>query len=117
MPKLSFEALNRFCSEHPGLAWVLFVLLFVTFASCLARAHDWYPPECCNGEDKGGDCRKVAADELEEADKGCWIYRPTGNKFCGAQVRPSQDRYFHVCIGNKSHDKGKSYCAFVLQGT
>lgn len=102
---------------RPFIAIVLAIVAIVLFGWTLAQAHDWYPPECCNGEHQGGDCRRVSAEDLEEADKGCWVYRPTGNRFCGAQVRPSQDRYFHVCIGNKTWDKGKSYCAFILQGT
>jgi hypothetical protein len=101
---------------RPFIAIVGLVVIII-FSISLALAHDWYPPECCNGEDRGGDCRKVGTEDLQESDKGCWVYLPTGNKFCGAQVRPSQDRYFHVCIGNKPHDRGKSYCAFILQGT
>jgi hypothetical protein len=88
-------------------------LIVVLAASCLvvyaAKAHDWYPPECCSGRD----CAPVDSTDLVEIDNGCWRQLSTGLKFCGTQVRPSQDKHWHVC-----HNASGSipYCVFIQNG-
>lgn len=78
-----------------------------------ARAHDWYPAECCHGKENGGDCEPVEADTLVPAkEQGCWIYLPTAVKFCGQQVRMSPDKHWHVCIG-VSESGYTPHCVFI----
>ena len=83
-------------------------LLILCLLASPALAHSWYPPECCSGRD----CMSVRAEDMQEVDGGCWKYLPTGAKFCGAQVRPSQDKNWHVCISAA----GFPYCAFIQTG-
>lgn len=88
------------------------MLRLVLAAMFLLPAHSWYDPQCCGGTD----CQPVPADSLIELSEGRWRYLPTGNVFERTQVHPSRDGKFHVCIGNKAHDKGRSYCVYILQG-
>lgn len=76
-----------------------------------AVAHSWYDPQCCSGSD----CRPVSAEDVIETEKG-WKHLPTGIEFTHDMVKPSKDRHFHVCIGNKPFDLGKPYCIYILQG-
>lgn len=80
--------------------------------SAYILVHSWYDPECCSDTD----CRPVVASDVAETGNSEWTYLPTGNKFTGHQIKPSRDGRFHVCIGNKPHDMGKSYCIYILQG-
>lgn len=77
--------------------------------------HSWYDADCC-GE---GDCVPVPATDVVEIEGG-WKYLPTGNEFRNEglirRIRPSRDRNFHVCIGKKAHDLGRSYCIYILSG-
>lgn len=77
----------------------------------MAFAHSWYDPECCSGSD----CYPVPAEDVTETDTG-WKHLPTGTEFTRDMVKPSRDRRFHVCIGNKAFDHGKPYCIYILQG-
>ena len=49
----------------------------------------------------------------EQAD-GSWKHLPSGLIFKRHQINPSQDRHFHICVGEHS---GLPLCAFVLQGS
>lgn len=103
------------------LIWVAFVLL----SECMyrkAHAHDWYPRHCCSETD----CHKVAVDELEEQKDGRWKHLPSGVIFEKDRTYPSQDRHWHVCIGdvvnydgggNVTIDAGKRpLCVFIQMG-
>ena len=105
------QAFERACT-HPLVAAAA-VGLIILFALTLAQAHDWYPPECCSGRD----CFRINADELVETRNGDWLYVPRNIIFPRDKVRPSQDRHFHVCIGNSGYNDGVPLCAFVLQGS
>lgn len=91
---------------------ILFLVILLAWA-LPALSHDWYDPECCGGND----CRPVPSLEIEEIDGG-YRHIPTGAIFLwkNGQVKPSRNRNFHVCIGNKPHDMGKPYCIYILQG-
>jgi len=84
------------------------LLALAIFIASPALAHSWYPMVCCHDRD----CFKVHAVDMEEVDDGCWEYRPTGVRFCGEQVKPSQDKYWHVCIS----PAGNPVCAFIQMG-
>ena len=91
--------------------WLIAVLTasVLVVGSTKLLAHDWYEPQCCSGSD----CRRVPMEDLAEMDKGCWKYLPTGAVFCGSRVRPSQDRYWHVCI----NPNNIPYCAYIQNGS
>ncbi len=74
----------------------------------VAPVHNWYPSQCCGQQD----CRPVPCDQLVE-DRNGWLFIPTGNRFTPLQVKPSEDRYCHVCLGLT--DK-RSLCAFIVSG-
>jgi hypothetical protein len=78
-------------------------------ATLIAPAHSWYPSQCCGQQD----CQPVPCDQLVEDKDGRWLYIPTGNRFDPLQVKPSEDRYCHVCLG--LIDK-RSLCAFIQTG-
>jgi hypothetical protein len=73
-----------------------------------AHSHDFYAPECCSGRD----CHPVDQTDLEELDHGCWRQISTGLKFCGTQVRPSEDRRWHVCNSGTI-----PYCVYIQNGS
>jgi hypothetical protein len=56
-----------------------------------AYAHSWYPHDCCHD----ADCRPVPCEELVETRNGI-MWRGVV-LFNDAQVKPSQDRFCHVC--------------------
>jgi hypothetical protein len=97
-------------------AVIVGIVIIILFACILgAGAHSWYPAECCNGQEDGGDCRPVPSTSLVPVagETGCWIYGPTATKFCGNEVRSSPDGLYHVCIS----DNGYGHCAFIPPGT
>lgn len=87
-------------------------MLKTVLISFVVLAHSWYDPTCCGGDD----CRPVPATELIEIEEGKWKHLPTGAIFKKVQVHPSKDGRFHVCIGNKNHDRGRPYCVYIVQG-
>lgn len=89
----------------------LFTVPFLIALISIARGHGWYDPQCCSDTD----CRPVHADEVIETERG-WKHLPSGVEFTRDMVKPSRDRHFHVCIGNKPHDRGRPYCIYILQG-
>ena len=93
-------------------AWVATVLAVAVFVLLITHAwgHDWYEPQCCSGRD----CHPVDQTDLVEIENGCWKQLSTGLKYCGAMVRPSQDRHWHVC---HSPGGGVPYCAYIQTGS
>jgi hypothetical protein len=83
------------------------------FVAAYILVHSWYDASCCSDND----CRPVPADSVAETGVNEWTYLPTGNKFTGDQIKPSRDGKFHVCIGNRDYDMGKSYCIYIVQGS
>ena len=81
---------------------ILVLLLFIT----PALAHDWFPPECCNGQD----CKPVSCDELIDQDDGSVKWN--NYTFPSLRVHPSQDRHCYVCIYSVN---GMPLCAFIQQ--
>lgn len=93
------------------MAFFFFAIAFSIYAIRISGAHSWYDLECCSNND----CNPVASEDVIETDKG-WKHLPTGPAFTKDQVKPSKDRRFHVCIGNKAWDQGRPYCIYILQG-
>lgn len=86
---------------------MILLLLLSLYSS--AMAHSWYGNECCNQRD----CRPVPVTDLTENADGSWTYLPRQITFPKHQVKPSQDRNHHVCIGVHSN---QPLCVYVLQG-
>jgi len=71
-----------------------------------ARAHDWYDPACCNGQD----CQPVAFGRVTATPEGWRIVVGPGDHilakrkidtvvpFGDRRVRQSLDQDFHVCL-------------------
>jgi hypothetical protein len=93
-----------------GAGAIFFFCLAIAIA---VKAHSWYPQECCSEND----CRPVPCEELYEQDDGGIKYNDLtfGDRiFSKEKIKPSQDRYCHVCIGLQA---GTPYCVFVMQGS
>lgn len=75
-----------------------------------ARAHSWYPPECCSNRD----C--VPADSIGTDSRGDWvvtvgmvhIWVPQG-----FTVRPSQDERIHICFRMDDYNFLMPLCLFM----
>jgi len=90
------------------------VLLLLLLLTSVAYGHSWYEPACCSGYD----CKPVNQEDLEELSGGCWRYIPLNLKFCGPQVRPSQDSKWHVCYREvKVLGSIKPYCVYIQNGS
>lgn len=66
-------------------------LMLSLMLAVAARAHSWYPAECCSGED----CTPVDKSRVKVVEGG---YALDGVVIPQAIVRKSLDGEFHVCI-------------------
>lgn len=93
--------------------------LLVAFSASPALAHEWYDPECCDGED----CAPVEAHVIGATSEG-WLVevKPGEHPFATRPIeklipyghrkeRMSQDGKFHLCLGRA----GNVYCIYVPQ--
>lgn len=85
----------------------ILALLLMTGAAALA--HSWYPLSCCSNND----CRRVPCEDIAETSTG---YLYDGVTFEKSAMKPSQDRWCHVCILESGSSK-RGLCLFTLQGT
>ena len=97
-----------------GVRWVfsLSICCIALTLALVASAHEWYPPNCCSGQD----CRPVPCSDIETKPDGSAIYKPEGTRF--NQVQISQDAQCHVCSRTKrniynGHTESYGYCAFM----
>lgn len=93
------------------------LILAVLAASVPADAHSWYPAICCSGSEEGGDCHPVPCDSLNETRNGIEWH---GFRFKDDQVRPSQDKDCHVCVGHYESPTGARdvpHCVFIQPST
>ena len=85
------------------LAFVLVVALFATRG---ARSHDFYPTECCNGQD----CQALeGVNRVEETPTEFVVDGKL--RFNKGFVKPSPDGRYHACIRG-----GSIICFFVPAG-
>jgi hypothetical protein len=80
-----------------------------------AAAHDWYPVNCCSGND----CFQVIDEKIIE-DLGNGVYRvgPVTQLVQGSDVKVSQDGQWHICtpgwpIGKPLAPETRIRCLFV----
>ena len=90
------------------------LILLLALLPSVAMAHGWYPISCCYDHD----CKRVPCEEILETPTG---YLYDGVPFAKSAMKPSQDRWCHVCIfeskglGGKTDRNGR--CLFTIQGT
>jgi len=79
------------------LVMLLLLAGTIAFIGAPARAHDWYPKECCGG----GDC--APADYVMRREDGSYIVMALGTSVLIPadynQWKISPDGRIHVCIG------------------
>lgn len=78
-----------------GLAW-----------TTKARGHDWYPSECCSGQD----CDRIEASAVKTPPDGYLVTLPAGGHsqvhearqwlvpYADKRIRVSPDEHYHACI-------------------
>jgi len=85
------------------------VLVLTLISSCVARAHEWYPFECCSGRD----CSEISANAVREVSGGFLVsILPGDHPMWGVEktetlrisvpyrkLKPSPDGKWHICIG------------------
>lgn len=87
--------------------WFISLVLYITLGT-LCQAHEWYPLDCCSGND----CRPVDCKELISQPDGTVKYKDM--TFRRDQKRASQDGYCHACYSDKYN---VPYCVFFPAGS
>ena len=86
------------------------VLASLFVASPVARAHEWYPPECCAGQDCG------PADTVVRRDDGSYLVTARGLSVVIPATygdwKLSPDGQVHVCIRQLIFGGSILMCAF-----
>ena len=86
------------------------VLAVLLAPSPVARAHEWYPRECCGGEDCG------PADTVVRRDDGSYLVTAHGLSVVipatFSHWKPSPDGQVHVCIRQLVLGGSMLMCAF-----
>jgi hypothetical protein len=87
----------------------LYVVLLMTLMAGPARAHDWYPMECCHGMD----CAPVDHAELQ-SNATLIVTSRHGTAVVPATFprRESKDSRMHVCMRPGSDGKMRIICVF-----
>lgn len=67
------------------------ILLWI-FIICGARAHSWYPSNCCSGDD----CRELASERVRVTPGGYLIDNRETVPFDKARMSP--DEHYHGCF-------------------
>lgn len=85
-----------------------FIIALVLLSSASASAHDWYPQDCCSGED----CRPVPCEEIRQDEFG---YYWKNLHFTWTMDRgPSPDGGCHVCFTPETdHSPAYPHCIFT----
>lgn len=105
-PTIGFAA-----SIYITIAFVLFLaflMALVVWAATPARAHDWYPAVCCNGNAQHGDCQPIGTKTVRAVAGGWqitlvpgdhWMVTKPHNFFVSsARAKQSPDGDFHICL-------------------
>lgn len=91
----------------------ILLIIFISLVTLgVAHAHDWYPFNCCSGND----CHPIPCEAIIEKGKEL-IY---GNfSFSDTMIKPSQDGSCHVCISNEYNKlmTPVPHCIFIQQGS
>lgn len=85
------------------------LILFLTTST--AWGHNWYPSECCNGNDVGGDCHPVPCSEITDDGWAQDSRRWHDMIFYPDKIFHSPDGQCHVCANERvAHG---AYCMFL----
>ncbi len=94
------------------------MLVFFSLEAQLARAHSWYPWECCSELD----CYPVpvAREHIERRENG-WFLKKEQITIPFDMARVSPDRFFHLCRDEMGKGRlitptGKQPCLWVPEG-
>lgn len=83
----------------------------VILLAAVLLVHDWYPSECCQGQD----CRPIPCDAVRQ--KGIvYLYQPPGfpAPLLFSRARKSKDEQCHACyIQIPSSANGAGRCLFL----
>jgi hypothetical protein len=99
-----------------GLLLSLGIAAAVAVATKHARAHEWYPPQCCSGND----CRPIRQDDVELRPDGFFV-KESGELIPYGDVRirktpPEGGASFHRCsVGGKA--EGATLCLYIPNWT
>src|SRR5262245_19113452 len=86
------------------------LILAITFGK--ARAHDWYPWECCSGLD----CAPVERVEEREGVLHVTSRKGTAPIPACMQMRRSEDGRMHVCMRPDGQGCMRALCFFGMMG-
>lgn len=78
-----------------ALRWLWLAVIAVAmllFAYSAARAHSWYPIECCSDRD----CEPLPDDAVAIV-AGGYLIKATGELIAEQEARQGKDEVFHVC--------------------
>lgn len=100
---MQVETVRRMLLRALIVGSALIILLVIV---SIARAHDWYDPECCSGKD----CAPMVPLSVIATDGG-WQIKATGEviPFGDKRERRSMDDQFHRC----PYPGGKTRCLYV----
>lgn len=94
----------------------IFVCIALVLAPRQVAAHDWYPCECCSGQD----CYPVSSVEIRLTKEGAYIVVSTGEIFAhpdsAAPIRKarfSTDGQYHRCTPNGERGNVYTICLFI----
>ncbi len=100
---------KRFIWFALGMFVGMQAMLWATYA----RAHSWYPHECCSSTD----CEPLAEDQIKITAEGDIL--PNGELVRHGTTRPSQDGQYHWCrylIEPRQIIRKDPVCLFVPEG-
>lgn len=106
-PSAPFSSVAACSARH--LIPVAVALIFGMAPTSSADAHDWYPRDCCSGQD----CYAIDEAEVELTEAG-WEVMRTGEiiEHNGRRERMSEDGQFHRCSLGGDPDS-RTLCLFV----
>jgi hypothetical protein len=92
-----------------------FVLNLLPIIATTARAHDWYPMECCHGMD----CAPVDRIDVGGSPGGIIVTSRVGTAVIPPEMtrRESQDNRMHVCMRKTPTGAMRVLCVFVPPST
>lgn len=86
------------CRNCQIVKWAALIVMIVLslYAASLALAHEWYPADCCSGQDCGPipDYRVGRTADGDYVIDGRWIFERSNR----AETRDSMSGNFHACF-------------------
>jgi hypothetical protein len=98
---------------HPGHIFVFIgaLLIILVLYNAVAKAHDWYEPQCCSGSD----CKPVHDDDVAERPDGVHVRGWGVLSRTDPRIRTSRDDASHICEtpGGILTSSRKLYCVYL----